>query len=151
MKVSDVMSKKVLSVTPKENMTSVIKKLSKDDITGMPVIDQGKVVGIISNSDVLKGMDVFFGINSASDMYAIKKILKGKDVSSDMARRLCRKKVWEMMSKNVVTIDHDKSLSEAVKIINDNSIDRLPVVHKGKLVGIITKKDVLKAVSKMND
>jgi len=150
MKVSDVMSKKVLSASPDDTLGSVIGKLSGRNITGMPVVHQGKVVGIITQTDILRNMDLFSGVNDFSDMVSIKKMMKGKDVSGDRVKKLHSRKVKHFMNKKVITIGDNNALSDAVKMINENDIDRLPVVHGKKLIGILTKKDVMKAVAKMN-
>ncbi|MDI6721029.1 MAG: CBS domain-containing protein [Candidatus Aenigmarchaeota archaeon] len=149
MKIKDIMSKKVVSVGPGESIESVIEELSRKNITGMPVVSKRKLVGIVTQSDIIKNIDIFSRINMESDISAINKMLRGRDISKDEIRKICRKKVRGIMNKNVVTIGIENDLYEAAKAINENGIDRLPVIHKGKLVGIVTKKDIIKAIERM--
>ncbi len=150
MKVSDVMSKKVMSASPEDTLGSVIGKLSGRGITGMPVVNNGRLVGIITQTDILRNMDLFSGVNDASDMKSIRNMLKGKDVSGDRVKKLHGRKVKHVMNKKVITVGAASALSDAVKLINENDIDRLPVVHGRKLIGILSKKDVLRAAARMN-
>ncbi|MBI2173438.1 MAG: CBS domain-containing protein [Candidatus Aenigmarchaeota archaeon] len=150
MKISDVMSRKVVSVSPEESFSGAVRKLSSKNITGMPVVSGGKVVGVVTQSDIIRSLDVFSRINDASDAAAVRKLLKDADVSKDAVRKVRNRKVKDIMSRKIVTVDGGKSIYEAAKLINRNSIDRLPVVSGGRLVGIITKKDLIRAIMKIS-
>lgn len=150
MKISDVMSRKVVSVSPEESFSGAVRKLSSRNITGMPVVSGGKVVGVVTQSDIIRSLDVFSRINDASDAAAVRKLLKDADVSKDAVRKVRNRKVKDIMSRKIVTVDGGKSIYEAAKLINRNSIDRLPVVSGGRLVGIITKKDLIRAIMKIS-
>ena len=150
MKIGDIMSRKVVSARPEESFSDAVRKLSSRNITGMPVVSGGRVVGIVTQSDIIRSLDVFSRINDASDAATVRKLLKDADVSRDAVRKLRGKKVKDIMSRKVVTVDKEKSIYEAAKLINKNSIDRLPVISRGRLVGIVTKKDLITAIMKIN-
>lgn len=150
MRIGDIMSRKVVSARPEESFSDAVRKLSSKNITGMPVVSGGKVVGVVTQSDIIRSLDVFSRINDASDAAAVRKLLKDADVSKDAVRKVHNRKVKDIMSRKIVTVDEGKSIYEAAKLINKNSIDRLPVVSGGRLVGIVTKKDLIRAIMKIN-
>lgn len=117
--VRHIMTKNIISV---ENNVSVVEAASvmvKNDIGSVVVTKDGKPVGILTERDILK------------------KCCPG---------RLCGEglKVKEIMSTPIITIKAEASLGEAALKMSDNEIRRLLVTEKGKIVGIITEKDVLR-------
>lgn len=150
MKIESIMTRKVVSASPSENFSGVIEKLSRGNITGMPVVSRGKVIGVVTQSDIIKNMDMFSRINGASDISSISRLLKGRDVSREEVKKAGCRKVKDFMSRKVVTIGIGSTVYDAAKLINENGVDRLPVVKSGRLVGIVTKKDIIKAMEKMN-
>ncbi|MBI2579779.1 MAG: CBS domain-containing protein [Candidatus Aenigmarchaeota archaeon] len=151
MKIRDIMSKKVISAGPDESFGDIVEKLSRNGISGMPVVSGGKVVGVITQTDIIRGIDIFSGLNDASDIRSISRMLKGRDISGERVKKIHGKKVKSIMNKRVITISGEKSLYDAAKLINENGIDRLPVVSRGKLVGIVTKKDIIRAMERMEN
>jgi CBS domain-containing protein len=149
MKIENIMTKKVVSVGPEDTFGNVLEKLSEKGITGMPVVSKGRIVGIVTQSDMIKSIDMFSQINDTSDLGAIKKMLGGKDVSKDRVKKIHGRKVRNFMSRKVVTVSAGSTLLEAAKLISDHNIDRLPVMRSGRLVGIVTKKDIIRAMEKM--
>ncbi|ADT85019.1 IMP dehydrogenase [Thermococcus barophilus] len=101
----------VITISPDETLDYALFLMEKHDIDGLPVIKDGKVVGIVSKKDI-----------------AAKEGQKVKDI----------------MTKEVITVEEDISVEEAMKIMVKNRIDRLPVVNKkGKLIGLITMSDLV--------
>ncbi|MEM4575107.1 MAG: CBS domain-containing protein [Archaeoglobaceae archaeon] len=111
-KVGDIMTSNVLHVTPEMTVGDVIDLMFRYKHLGYPVVSDGKLVGIVTLTDLIK------------------------------AER--SKKVEEVMSRNVLTISPRKSAFEAFKIMSEKNIGRLPVVEDDKLVGIITRSDLMK-------
>ncbi len=131
MKVSEIMNPEVLSVAPQDRVCDVIDLFLEKNITGAPVVDQGKVTGIISRKDILPLITTF-------DL----------DCSSlEQIRRTCSHYVTDHMQTNVITVTPVEDVEKCALIMTDNHINRLPVVEEGTLVGIITRGDILKALA----
>lgn len=111
-KVEDVMSRDVLSLSPTTKVSEVIEVLLKHKHLGYPVMEDDRLVGIVTLKDIM-----------------------GAD-PDDM--------VEKVMSKDVVTIEPHKSVFEAFKIMSERGIGRLPVVENGKVVGIISRSDIMR-------
>ncbi len=132
MKVSEIMNPEVMSVTPQDRVCDVIDLFLEKNITGAPVIDQGKVTGIISRKDILPLVTTF-------DL----------DCSSlEQIRRTCAHYVSDHMQKDVIVVTPVEDVEKCALIMTNNNINRLPVVDGGALVGIITRGDILKALAK---
>lgn len=101
----------VITISPEETLDYVLFLMEKHDIDGLPVIKDGRVVGIVSKKDI-----------------ATK---EGQKVS-------------DIMTEEVITVEEEISVEEAMKIMVENRIDRLPVVNReGRLIGLITMSDLV--------
>lgn len=110
----DITIRDVVTITPNSTVHEVQKLMDDQSISGLPVMDGDTIIGIISRRDV----------NPL--------IKSGND-----------KKVSEVMTSDVVTIDENTSAEEALDIAYEHKVERLPVLSDGKLVGIVTIRDIL--------
>ncbi len=131
MKVSEVMNRGVLSVTPQDRVCDVIDLFLENNITGAPVTEQGKVVGMISRKDILP-LITTFDLDCSS---------------SEQIRRTCSNYVVDHMQGEVITVQPVEAVERCALLMTSNSINRLPVIENGKLVGIVTRGDILKALA----
>lgn len=117
--VRHIMTKNIISVKNDALVVEAASVMVKNDIGSVVVTKDGNPVGIVTEKDIVKEC---------------------------CARRLCGGdlRVEEIMSAPLITIDADASLGEAALLMSDNKIRRLLVTEKGKIVGIITEKDVLR-------
>ena len=131
MKVSEIMNPKVLSVAPQDRICDVIDLFLEKNITGAPVVDQGKISGIISRKDILPLVTTF-------DL----------DCSSlEQIRRTCSHYVTDHMQTDVIVVSPVEDVEKCALLMTDNHINRIPVVEGETLVGIITRGDILKALA----
>ena len=125
------MNRGVLSVAPQDRVCDIIDLFLKNNIAGAPVTEQGKVVGMISRKDILPLVTTF-------DL----------DCSSlEQIRRTCSNYVVDHMQSEVITVQPVEAIEKCALIMIDNKINRLPVIEDGKLVGIVTRGDILKALA----
>jgi len=154
-KVGDYMNKQVFFVKPEFSIFDVAKIFSKNAISGAPVVDKGKVVGVVSVSDITKFMslklaDAEIIAQNPTSMSLL--FLNFARFSKDFIgfkkeiERVSKTKIKHIMSKNVICISPDTNLFEAATLMDKNDVNRLPVVDKGKLVGIIARADLIKAL-----
>ena len=126
--VSDYMKRNVVYFHPEDNLQKVISTLLEKKISGGPVIDDNKnLLGIISEGDCLKQISETRYYNSPET----------------------EKKVKDYMTKNVFTINENTSVYEAINLFLERKKRKFPIVKNGKLVGLITQKEILKAFLKM--
>jgi len=152
-KVKDFMNKKVISVSPETTIFDAAKILSKSKIAGAPVVEKNKIVGVISISDIVKFIDIKLGKLPKIDspglsnlIFALIKMEKlRQDFKKEMNRITCHR-VKEVMTKEVISISPIMSLIEVVELMEKHDVNRLPVVSRGKLIGIVARADVIKAL-----
>ncbi len=113
----------------------------------MPVVDdQGGVLGMVSEADIiLQDADLHFPyyiqfLESVIYLQSVRKF-------EDRFRKAFGSKVTEVMSEEVVAVSPDASVREAATIMADRNINRLPVTEGGRLVGIVTRGDIVRAIA----
>ncbi|EAP87473.1 CBS domain-containing protein [Croceibacter atlanticus] len=122
--VSDYMSRKLVTFTPSQNVMEVIQTLVKHKISGGPVVnDQNELVGIISEGDCIKQISDSRYHNLPMDDATVEK----------------------HMVRDVETIDGNMNIFDAANQFLSAKRRRFPIVEEGKLVGLISQKDILKA------
>jgi CBS domain-containing protein len=152
-KVKDFMNKKVIHLSPDETIFDAAKTLSTSNIAGAPVVVKHKIVGVISISDIVRFIDIKLGklpkIDSpgiSSLVFALIKMEKlRQDFKKELSKITCFK-VREVMTKEVITVSPSMSLVEVAELMEKHDINRLPVVSRGKLVGIVARADVIRAL-----
>jgi len=126
--VGERMSRPVISVSPDAAINDVLAMFRKEHIRRAPVMKGGKLVGIVSERDLLNASPSPVTTLSVWEMnYLISKVT-----------------VSRVMSKKVITVDQDTPIEEAARIMADKKIGGVPVVSTGKVVGIITETDLFK-------
>jgi len=133
MLVRDVMTRNLITVDPETSFTDALKIMRENRIRRLPVLEDGKLVGIVTEKDIL---------------YASPSKATTLDVW-ELHYLLNKLKIREIMTRDVVTIQEDTPVEEAAKIMADNKIGALPVVKGNKLVGIITETDIFKVFLEM--
>jgi CBS domain-containing protein len=142
-KVSEVMHREVATLHPDSPITAVVELLLDKDFTAVPVVDdQDKVVGMVSDNDLLTrgGMKVTISLKRATDLDYV----RGLHDSLENPHH----KVSEVMARQVVTITPDAILARAARLMVEKHLKRLPVVDSdGKLVGILGRLDILNTIA----
>jgi len=147
-KVKDVMTKKPITLFQNDTLRQTLKVLVKNRITGCPVVDsRNNLVGIVAQADVLKLIDVYGKIQKSGDFLSFISSFV-KDGSLDI-KKLHNIKVKDFCNKKAITIAHDSSIYDAARLMNKYDIERLPVVKTKKLVGIVTRTDIIKTLERM--
>ncbi|HKZ45503.1 MAG TPA: CBS domain-containing protein [archaeon] len=135
MKVKDAMTRSVMTFSPEDSLDSAIDIFSGKEISGAPVVKNGKIVGILSQSDILKRIGL-------KDLISLK-------VSPEKINDIKGLKIGDVMSRTIYFAKEEDDVALAIKIMNEKDINRLPVVdEKGSLIGILTRGDVLRVFAK---
>jgi acetoin utilization protein AcuB len=128
MLVRERMSHPVITVKPNLPIMEAMNLMKKEKIRRTPVVASGKLVGIISDKDLLNA--------SPSDATSLS--------VWEINYLLSQITVKEVMSKNVITVDESTPIEEVARIMADNKIGGVPVVRDGRIVGLITETDLFK-------
>lgn len=140
------MTKNVICINAKDTILDAIKTFKEKNISGAPVLnDKEELIGIISDSDILKLLECYPFPKSFSE--PSEPIEEQIDDLRKAQKLVSQKKVEEVMSKYPITTYPDADVSHVAAIMWLRKINRLPVIdEKNKVVGIITRADVLKAL-----
>ncbi|WP_298900894.1 CBS domain-containing protein [uncultured Psychroserpens sp.] len=123
-KVSDFMTRDLITFKPEQTVEEVIQTLIKNKISGGPVVnDNNELIGVISEGDCLKQISESRYYNMPMEQHTVE----------------------NRMAKNVETIDGNMNVFDAANKFLESKIRRFPIVENGKLVGQISQKDILKA------
>lgn len=135
MKVKDLMSTKLFTVGPEDMLDKVFFLFNFEAIRHLPVVEKGKVVGVISDRDLKKILG------------SRKKIISDEVDGTQFT--VHARRVRTIMNRGIMTIGPDEQAADAAAIMAKKKIGCLPVVKKNKLVGIITSTDILRAYVKL--
>lgn len=138
--VKDVMTKDPIAVQKFENIIRVAHILADKGISGLPVVDkENRVIGVVTQADIL----AMVGMRKE---HTFKDFLKHA-LGEPLLERKAGDIVADIMTTTVVTITSDVSIAKVAQIMDEKKIRRLPVVDGDKkLIGIISRADILKAV-----
>lgn len=149
-KVKEIMVKNVVAFKPSDPIHYAAWLLRYKKISGAPVVENKKVVGIVSERDImqlLEEKDIRINLFMPSPFDVLELPVRTKyrlDEISKLVKNTARMPVARVMTKKVVTVSPDAAVSKAAQIMGDLGINRLPVVDKkGILVGIVTRGDVI--------
>ncbi len=152
MNVKDVMNSDVISCRPDDEISNAAQILKEQNISGLPVVDEGKVVGIVTEADVLKLLEVpeHGGLWLPSPFEVIeipiRELINWED-TKHMLTDIGSKPIRDIMESEVYTISMDSSIEDASSIMVKHKVNRLPVLDGETLVGIITRGDIIRGLA----
>jgi CBS domain-containing protein len=147
LKVRDIMRAEVVTVSPQTTVRDLASTLAEHKISGVPVVDaQGTVLGMVSEADViLQDADFHFPyyIQFLESVIYLQSMAKFEE----RFRKAFGTKVAEVMTTDIKEISPDASVYDAATMMADHKVNRLPVVEGGRLVGIVTRGDIVRAIA----
>jgi CBS domain-containing protein len=139
MKIDALMTTEVLTVTPETSLKDVARLLIENRISGVPVCDaHGVVLGVVSEADILLKEEALVVRGFLASL-----LERGPD-----AEKIDARTAGQAMSAPPVTIAPGKPVSEGARLMVGRGINRLPVVDEGRLVGIVTRADLVAAFTR---
>lgn len=114
----DIMTRKVITIRPQASAQEAAQLLDQNRISGLPVVDEHeKIIGIVTEADIISKVD------------------RGG------------LQVGDIMSREIIAVDEESPVDEIAALLTERRIKRVPVVNKGKLVGIVSRADIVHAVA----
>ena len=132
MRIRDIMTKNPITVDSETLVLDAQKIMKENKIRRLPIVDKGKLVGIVTKHDLLEASP------SPATSLSI----------HELNFLLAKMKVKELMKKNPITLPPDTPFEEALRIGQDKKIGSFPIVENGKLIGIVTESDTVRFLTR---
>ncbi|TCP68923.1 CBS domain protein [Heliophilum fasciatum] len=146
-KASDIMTREVATVYSDATIAEVVKLLLEKRISGVPVISrQGAVLGVISEGDLLYKDKKLHYPSYITILDGVFFLESPKRFEEEFKKSIALK-AEELMTRDALTVEEDATIAEMATLMTENKINRLPVVAHGKLVGIVTRADIIRAMT----
>ena len=146
LKVKDIMTREVISVSPETEILQAAKVLLEKHINGVPVVDEdGNLVGILCQSDLVAQQkkiptpSLFTLLNGFIPLKSLKHIEKE-------VQKIAATSVAHAMTPDPVTVQSDATVEEVATLMVNKNFHTIPVMEEGKLVGIVGKEDILRTL-----
>lgn len=145
--IRDVMTTEVVTFTADESVEVAMRRLVDAQVDAGPVLDaQGAVIGLLSTGDLIVEESELHGPTVLSILGASIEIPSSKHRLEEDLRRMLGSTVHEVMTREPITCGPDDTIEIAATLMHDHDVSRLPVVEGGRLVGVISRGDILRAV-----
>jgi len=147
MRIEEIMTKKIKTVSPFMQIKELASFLVKENISGAPVVDeQGDFLGIITEEDLIfqdKKINPPTFLNFFSNIFPL-----GLGELEKELKKIAGTDVKDVMQKNPKTITKDMSIEDVATLMTEQKIYYLPVIEQKKVTGVVTKRDLIRAVAK---
>ena len=143
------MERDVVTASPDDDVETVVRLLREHEVPGVPVVnDAGRCVGIVTEADlVISEEEADLHLPHYVDLLGGVVFLEPLKRFEGRIRKAFASKVSDMMTPDPVTVSPDAAVEEAARLIAERRHNRLPVVEHGRLVGVVTRLDVLEALT----
>ena len=147
--VREIMDSGLPTVRPNDTVETVIHLLREHDLPGIAVVNEGgRCIGVVTESDlVIADEEGDLHLPHMISLFGGVVFLEPLKRFEDRLRKATAASVEDMMTSDPVTIDADAEVHEAARLISSSKHNRLPVVEHGRYVGVVSRADVLEALS----
>jgi len=148
MLAKDIMTKDVITVRPEDDVDKVAQLLLENKISGIPVVDENhRVIGMITEKDLMikaTELKVPFYLTLFDSIIFLENPIRLKN---DL-KKYTASQVKDAMTEKVHWVAEDTPVSEIAEMMQKENINRVPVLRHGKIIGIVTRNDILKSITK---
>ncbi len=138
MKVNDIMTRKVYTISPDSSLKECAEVLNKYKVNGLVVVEKEKVSGVITKADIFKAI-----LPRYPDIIEEEKYISDLEYIEERVNKLLEMKVKDIMGAPPITVSSNMPVVKAGSTMILRRVKQVPVVDKGKLVGIITLTDII--------
>jgi CBS domain-containing protein len=142
----DLMTRDVAVVHPETSLLDAVKLMCQRQISGMPVVDNaGAVIGMVTEGDLLRWHEGY----TEKQSWWLDMLAEGTDLAPEFVAGILEqnRKIKTIMSPHVATVTEDTPAREIAQLMYHKNIKRVPVVRDGKLVGIVARSDLIRALA----
>ena len=141
MTIEDIMTRDVITVTPATPIHTAARLMVEHGVRGLPVVDDGRLVGIISDGDLILRQ------KRPAERPWWRSFFEHAEQLAQEYRKATGTTVAEVMTRSVISISPTWGIETAAAILHNRRIRRLPVVRDGHPVGIVSRADLIKALA----
>lgn len=144
---ADIMNRKPVVVHLFDNVSKVAAVLAKHEISAAPVVDaEGKLLGMVSEQDLMCKLGAKQEKRRA---WWLEMLAEGEDLAPDFVEYLKQEKrtAGDLMTHDVVSVTEDVAVADIVDLLAQHHIKRVPVLREGKVVGIVSRADIIRTVA----
>jgi len=142
----DIMTKDVIAVTTETTIRELAEIMTRHRIGSVPVVDdKGALIGIVTESDLIE-QDKNFHIPTVISLFDWVIYLESEKKFEKELKRMTGQTVGDIYTKEAMTVEPQTTITEIADIMCDKRIHSLPVVDAGKLVGIVSRIDLIRSM-----
>lgn len=146
MHAAEIMTPNVITVTPQTEVREIVELMIKNRISALPVVDgENRVIGMVSEGDLMRRVE---NQTDRRDSWWLTALFSASNDADSYIKSRGRR-AEDVMTRDVLTITEDTPLYKIAQLLEKNHIKRVPVVSNGKLVGIVSRSNLLQGFSTM--
>jgi CBS domain-containing protein len=145
MKASDIMTSKVITVSPNTAVRHIAALLFKHRISAVPVLEHGKLVGIVSEGDLLHRHEIGTEGTARSSSWWLQLLTADRSVAEYVKSHATRAR--DIMTKEVISVAPDTPITKIATLLEKHGVKRVPVLQDGHLVGIVSRSNLVQALA----
>jgi CBS domain-containing protein len=147
MKAKDIMTTDVVAVGPEDTVADIAALMHARRISGLPVVERdGRLVGIVSEDDLTRRAEI--GTDERPRSWWLRLFASNDRLAGEFAKSHGTR-AHDVMTKDVVTVEEDTPVAEIATLLETRHIKRVPVVRAGKVVGIVSRANLVQAMAAM--
>jgi CBS domain-containing protein len=145
MNAVDIMTSKVIAVTPETLVREVAALLCEHRISAVPVVDNGRLVGLVSEADLLHRHEIGTDLDTRTGSWWLR--LFSADRSPGNYVKSHARQARDVMTREIVSVAADTPVTEIANLLESRGIKRVPVVRDGRLIGIVSRANLIQALA----
>ena len=147
MKISEIMEKNVITCKENTSVKEIAKLLVENNLTGIPVVKGKEIVGIVTEADLIMQRAK---LHMPSYIELLNSFLYLEDPTEveEELKKILATRAFELMTREVITIHPDNSVSDLATLIEEEHINPIPVVRDDRLVGIVSRADIVRLLAR---
>jgi CBS domain-containing protein len=143
MNATDIMTPDVIYAAPDTPLRDLVRLMLDNHVSALPIVEYGRIVGIVSEGDLFRRVEI--GTDPRPSSWQA--LVRSTDRLAADYTRTHGQKASELMTRNVVTVSDTTLLEEVALLLDTKHVKRVPVTHDGKLVGIVSRRNLLQALA----
>ena len=143
MNATDIMTPDVIYAAPDTPLRDLVRLMLDNHVSALPIVEYGRIVGIVSEGDLFRRVEI--GTDPRPSSWQT--LVRSTDRLAADYTRTHGQKASELMTRNVVTVSDTTLLEEVALLLDTKHVKRVPVTHYGKLVGIVSRRNLLQALA----
>src|SRR6185295_6772855 len=144
MKASDIMTAQVITVNPNTAVRHIAALLFKHRISAVPVLENGKLVGILSEGDLLHRHEIGTECTVRSGSWWLRLLSADRSVAEYVKSHATRAR--DIMTKDVISVAPDTPIAQIARLLEKHGVKRVPVLQGERLVGIVSRSNLVQAL-----